>query len=181
MSATFLSAVIDRYIDAGANPIRDTYTPPKPLSPAAPARPLRSIHTFKVAEFSPAKAEELKQALEPLPILIEELGDFHFGPDMGLREPGYNADYAITADFNDQASYIAFCRHPAYQRVVNDVIKPMLAPGEHVGRIQFAIQHATRARQSLMQADPPLFNLRYGKSQREGLIPNSPSSVVDQA
>ena len=181
MSTTFLSAVMDRYVDASSHPKRGINETPKPLSPAAPARPLRSIHTFKVADFSPAKAEELKQALEPLPILIEELGDFHFGPDMGLREPGYNADYAITADFNDQASYIAFCRHPAYQRVVNDVIKPMLAPGEPIGRVQFAIQHATRARQLLMQADPPLFNLRYGKSQREGLIPNSPSSVVDQA
>ena len=44
-----------------------------------------------------------------------------------------------------------------------------------------AQEEVVEYRQSLMQADPPLFNLRYGKSQREGLIPNSPSSVVDPA
>eukprot|EP00966_Prymnesium_polylepis_P200738 4651410-Prymnesium_polylepis.1 len=80
---------------------------------------------------------------------------------MGLRQPGHNADFAITADFADQASYLAFCRHPAYKSVVDEVIKPLLAPDEPVTRVQFKIDHISRARQTLMRADPPLFNIRF--------------------
>ena len=143
---------------------------PKPLSPAAHARPLRHVVAFKCAEFSPAKAQALGEALSALPALIRELGDFHFGPDMGLAadRPGHNVDYCITADFADEAAYAAFCRAPAWVKVVNGVIKPMLAPGEPIARVQFKIEHQSRARQSLMQADPPLFNVRFGKSMRDG-------------
>jgi len=42
------------------------------------------------------------------------------------------------------------------------VIKPLLAPGEPIARMQFKIDHNSRARQSLLRADPPLFNVRFG-------------------
>ena len=148
---------------------------PKPLSPAAPARPLRHVVSFRCAEWSAEKAEALGRALSMLPASIAELGAFHHGPDMGLRAAGYNMDYTITADFADQAAYQAFTRHPAYLKVVNEVIKPLLAPGEPVARAQFKIEHVSRARQSLMRADPPLYDIRFGKSARE---PGSPESVM---
>ena len=66
-------------------------------------------------------------------------------------------------------------RSPAYVKVVNEVIKPMLADGEPIARCQFKIAHNNWARQTLMRADPPLFDVRFGKSVRE---PNSPSSVL---
>jgi hypothetical protein len=135
--------------------------------------------SFKCKDWSPAQAELLNSALDPLPRLIRELGDFQHGPDMGMREPGYNAHYAITADFADQASYVGFCTHPAWVKVVNEVIKPMLAPGEPIGRVQFKIGHSSRSRQTLMRADPPLFDVRFGKSSREA--PSSPASVLEQA
>ena len=150
---------------------------PMPLSPCAPARPLRHVVAFKCAQLTPERENRLGYALSTLPALISELGAFHYGADMGLRSPGYNVDYAITADFADQASYLAFCRHPAYLKVVNEVIKPLLAPGEHIARIQFKIDLTSRSRQTLMHADPPLFNIRFGKSARPD--PASPSSVRD--
>ena len=125
---------------------------------------------------SAEKADALNAALSMLPASIAQLGAFHYGPDMGLRAPGYNMDYTITADFNDQAAYQAFCAHPAYLKVVNEVIKPLLAPGEPVARMQFMIEHISRARQTLMRADPPLFNVRFGKSARQA--PGSPESVM---
>ena len=149
---------------------------PLPLSPYAPSQPLRHVVAFKCAEWSQEKADALGAALRPLSAAIPELHTFHFGPDMGLREPGYNMDYSITADFSDEAAYMAFCNHPAYVKVVNDVIKPLLAPGEPVARMQFKIGHNSRARQSLLRADPPLFDVRFGKTAREEHAP-SPSGV----
>ena len=158
-------------LEAAADPVH-------PLSPLAPARPLRHLVAFKCAALTPEKADELGRALDTLPRLILELGALAHGVDMGLREPGYNVDYAITADFGDQASYMAFCRHPAWVQVVNEVIKPLLAPGEPVARMQFKTVHTpwgSGARQTLMRADPALFDIRFGKAVRE---PGSPESVI---
>ena len=154
-----------------------TLPAPKPLSPVAPARPLRHVIAFKCADFSPATEAVLHEALSTLPSSIPALGAFHHGADMGLREPGSNMDYTITADFNDQAAYMAFSTHPAYLKVVREVIKPLLAPGAPVARIQFKMEHTSRARQSLMRADPALFNIRFGKAARED-TPASPQSVM---
>ena len=176
MSDSFLSSIGVRTADAimlnahQANEI----VKPMPLSPAAPNRPMRHIVTFKCKDFTPEKLRILDQALSELPTKIAELGDFAHGPDMGLRE--HNADYAITADFANEAAFRAFQSHPAYVNVVNNVIKPLLVPGEPIGRVQFKIGHGTRSRQTLMRADPPLFDVRFGKSSREA--PPSPSSVV---
>ena len=123
------------------------------------------------------KAEALGEALSALPASIAELGAFHYGPDMGLREPGANMDFSITADFADEADYMAFSRHPAYLKVVREVIRPLLAPGEPIARTQFKIEHTSRARQSLMRADPPLFDVRFGKTVRLS-APQSPASVM---
>ena len=135
---------------------------PKPLSPHAPSRPLRHVVAFKCAECSQAKVDVLGAALSALSTAIPELHTIHFGPDIGLREPGYNMDYTITADFSNQTDYLAFTNHPAYVEVVNELIKPLLAPGEPVARMQFKINHNARARQGLLRADPPLFNVRFG-------------------
>ena len=175
MSATYLAATYLRAADARQPCTQRLNEDPKPLSPAAPARPLRHVVSFKCSDWSPAKAEELGAALNTLPASVKELGAFHHGPDMGLREPGYNMDYTMTADFADQASYLAFCHHPAYLKVVNEVIKPLLAPGEPVARMQFKMEHYSRARQTLMRADPALFDIRFGKAVRE---PGSPSRAL---
>ena len=166
MSQSFLAAVAVRAEDMAPEC--------RPLSPAAPSRPLRHLIAFKCR--TPETVKIIGEALATLPRLIAELGAFHFGSDMGIAVNGSNMDYAITADFADQAAYMAFSTHPAYLKVVNEVIKPLLAPGERVARMQFKIEHISRARQSLMRADPPLFNLRFGKTAREA--PGSPASVM---
>ena len=113
MSQSFLAAARDRAATLAAIAELE----PIPLSPSAPSRPLRHIVAFKCADFSAAKAKRLSDALSRLPTQIQELGDFHYGPDMGMREPGHNADYCITADFDNQEAYQAFCSHPAYYNV----------------------------------------------------------------
>ena len=122
------------------------------------------------------QAASLDLALSALPTKIAELGAFNFGPNMGLQPTLSCADYAITADFANEAGFRAFQAHPAYVHVVEHVIKPLLAPDEPIGRVQFKIGHSTRSRQTLMRADPPLFDVRFGKGQREA--PSSPESVV---
>lgn len=64
------------------------------------------------------------------------------------------------------AQYQRYCEHPAYLKVVAEVIKPNLAPGAKVARAQFALDISSNAKQSLMKADPPLFDTQFGKSAR---------------
>ncbi|HVB44740.1 MAG TPA: Dabb family protein [Streptosporangiaceae bacterium] len=63
--------------------------------------------------------------LGTLPPLIEGLRSYQFGPDLGLVEG--NADFAVVADFDDVAAYLAYRDHPAHQDVIKRAIRPILA------------------------------------------------------
>ncbi len=54
--------------------------------------------------------------LERLPGLIPEIRSYWFGANLGLV-PG-NADFAIVADFEDEAGWRAYAAHPDHQPVL---------------------------------------------------------------
>jgi hypothetical protein len=111
---------------------------------------------------SAEKVQTLCRALGELQPLIREIDRYSFGPDLGLRED--NMDFCITADFRSAADYQAYAANPAYLKVVAEHIKPNLAPGEPVARCQFEMDISSNAKQSLMKADPPLFDTKFGAS-----------------
>ena len=74
-------------------------------------------------------SEEAKKAvvaaLTSLSSQIPGVRDMRMGPDLGLR-PG-NFDFAVTADFDDEDAYLLYRDHPAHEKVVVELIRPVMA------------------------------------------------------
>lgn len=68
---------------------------------------------------------------------IPELKAFSCGADAGL-DPARNHDFAIAADFADEAGYKAYAKHPLHLDVIGRLIKPALAAGGRVA-VQFEV------------------------------------------
>ena len=62
---------------------------------------------------------------------IPELKAFSCGADAGI-DPERNHDFAIVADFADEAGYKAYATHPLHLDVIGRLIKPALAAGGRV-------------------------------------------------
>jgi Stress responsive A/B Barrel Domain len=65
-----------------------------------------------------------RNALLGLPSDISEIRSYVVGLDAGEADGNYNL--AIVADFDDEAGYVVYRDHPAHQRVIRDVIRPIL-------------------------------------------------------
>lgn len=72
-----------------------------------------------------AGRQAMVDALAGLPAQIPELLDYRFGPDAGLADG--NWDFAVVADFADQAGYEVYRDHPAHQTVIVERIRPIVA------------------------------------------------------
>ena len=90
-------------------------------------------------------ARAISEELSKLPpqIVYGTRGDSVFlaltlGADIGLDPVERNHDYALVADFVDQAGYDVYAKHPAHQAAIASAIKPVLAPNGRVA-VQFAI------------------------------------------
>jgi hypothetical protein len=78
----------------------------------------------------------VEAALSRMPALIPALKEYHFGSNLGLR-PG-TADFAVVAVL-EQAELSDYLDHPEHQRVVREVISPLLAT-----RTAIQVEHADR-------------------------------------
>jgi len=93
----------------------------------------RHVVLLTLAEHAPAgRAEEIAAALRELPAQIPELRSYVVGVDAGLTAG--NATIAVVADTDDQAGWEAYRDHPEHQKVIAELIAPVLA-----GRA--AVQH----------------------------------------
>lgn len=63
-------------------------------------------------------------ALARMPAAVPALREYYFGANLGLR-PG-TADFAVVAVL-EQAELNSYLDHPEHQRVVREVISPLLA------------------------------------------------------
>jgi Stress responsive A/B Barrel Domain len=69
--------------------------------------------------------ELVRSGLSELPELVPGIRDYRIGADAGLVEG--NADFAITADFDDTDGYLIYRTHPAHVAVLNSAINPIVA------------------------------------------------------
>ncbi len=69
--------------------------------------------------------EQVRKGLSTLPQLVPGIRDYRFGDDAGLVEG--NADFAITADFDDTEAYLVYRTHPVHVDVLTNTISPIVA------------------------------------------------------
>jgi hypothetical protein len=72
---------------------------------------------------TPEQKQQVLTELSTLPPLMRGMRAFHAGPDAGLADG--NFDFAVVADFDDIASYLAYRDHPAHRAVINERITPI--------------------------------------------------------
>lgn len=79
--------------------------------------------------WKPEATEEQKQAvhagLARMPSTIEAIRVYRYGPDAGINPA--NCDYAVVADFDDAAGYVAYRDHPAHRQFVERYVTPIVA------------------------------------------------------
>ena len=76
-------------------------------------------------EATEAQKQALHGELPKMPKAIESIRVYRFGPDAGINAA--NCDYAVVADFDDQAGYLAYRDHPAHREMVERYVNPIVA------------------------------------------------------
>jgi hypothetical protein len=71
-----------------------------------------SLFTF-TPETTQERQQELARQLRTLPGAIQEIKDYHVGPDAGLN-PG-NYQFGIVADFASVEDYLVYRDHPVHR------------------------------------------------------------------
>jgi hypothetical protein len=96
---------------------------------------IRHVVTFRWQEDATDQQKlQVAADLATLPPLMTGLVSFQCGVDGGLV-PG-NADFAVTADFDDADAYLAYRNHPAHLAVMERTVNPIL---EQRTAVQFQI------------------------------------------
>ncbi len=87
---------------------------------------LRHVVMFKwKSDTSEAAKANAAVCLAELPHKIEALRDYRFGADIGISQG--NWDFVIVADLDDEARFIEYRDDEAHQKLIADVLKPMIA------------------------------------------------------
>jgi hypothetical protein len=85
----------------------------------------RHVVMFRFADDTTDEQKQaLRAGLRRLPEIIPEIRAYRFGDDAGLRDD--NFDFAVTADFDDADSFLVYRDNPDHQKVVADLITPII-------------------------------------------------------
>jgi hypothetical protein len=86
----------------------------------------RHVALFRWApEATDAQRDAVTSGLGELPGAISTIRAYRFGPDSQVNDG--NFDYAVVADFDDTAGYLAYRDHPAHQAILAERIAPIVA------------------------------------------------------
>lgn len=92
---------------------------------------VRHVALFRFAEHAtPADVQAVTDALAGLPAEIDALLAYRVGPDLGLTDGSW--DYAVVAEFADEAGYEQYRTHPRHADVRDRLIVPLLADRANV-------------------------------------------------
>ena len=73
---------------------------------------------------SPQHVAALEEALAGLPGTLPGLRRYAFGPDVRINEG--NGDFAVVAEFDDDAGYLTYRDDPEHMRIIQTLIAPYL-------------------------------------------------------
>lgn len=86
----------------------------------------RHVVLFRWAESATEEQRQrARESVARLPGQIPEIRRFVFGVDAGLAEGNY--DFALVADFADEAGYRTYANHPVHQEAIREHVRPALA------------------------------------------------------
>jgi len=88
-----------------------------------------------IPEATREQKERVKDELGRLPGLIPEIRAYHLGEDLGLVG-NLNFDFAVAADFDDLAGYLAYRENAEHRTIVETFIQPIV--GDR-GAVQYEI------------------------------------------
>jgi hypothetical protein len=83
-----------------------------------------SVLTF-VDGTTDAQVREICAALATLPARIPALRAYNFGPDLAVDSG--NGSFAVVAEFDDADGYRSYRDDPEHQRIIAELIRPILA------------------------------------------------------
>jgi hypothetical protein len=83
-----------------------------------------SVLTF-VDGVTDAQVRAIEQALTTLPSHVPELRAYSFGRDLSIDDR--NAHFVVVADVDSIGAYRAYRGNPEHQRVLAELIRPVLA------------------------------------------------------
>jgi hypothetical protein len=87
---------------------------------------IRHTVLFKwTEEATDEQKRAVPEAISALPSVITSVRSYVFGVDLGLA-PG-TWDFAVTADFDDEAGYLAYRDAPEHRAVIEQYILPIAA------------------------------------------------------
>jgi Stress responsive A/B Barrel Domain len=72
-----------------------------------------------------AQKQALHDELAKMPPAIDVIRAYTYGPDAGLRPA--NCNYALVADFDDEAGYLIYRDHPVHRELVERYVTPIAA------------------------------------------------------
>lgn len=88
-----------------------------------------------VPEATREQKERVKDELGQLPSLVPQVRAFHLGEDLGLVGD-VNFDFAVTADFDDLAGYLAYRENAEHRKIVETFVQPIVGAR---GAVQYEI------------------------------------------
>jgi Stress responsive A/B Barrel Domain len=88
-----------------------------------------------VPEATREQKERVKDELGRLPSLVPQVRAFHLGEDLGLVGD-VNFDFAVAADFDDLAGYLAYRENAEHRTIVETFVQPIVGAR---GAVQYEI------------------------------------------
>jgi hypothetical protein len=87
---------------------------------------VRHVVVFRLQPDTPDEPiERLAASLLALSTTLTGLEDYRVGRDLGVNDASW--DFAVTADFVDEASYLAYRDHPEHQAIIREQVAPIVA------------------------------------------------------
>jgi hypothetical protein len=82
------------------------------------------VFTWK-PEATPDRIAQIVAELTKLSERIPAIKGYACGPDAGITDG--NADFAVVADFDDEADFVTYRDHPEHKEIIARLIAPIIA------------------------------------------------------
>lgn len=74
-----------------------------------------------------SEVDVMAAGLATLPDKVPSIRSYMFGRDLGLGQSGVSWDFAIFAEFDDEAGWRAYLSHPDHEAVRDELLAPRIA------------------------------------------------------